>query len=210
MKRYRLSALVGLLIFGMSGNAMATIRFHLDNPPSTPTGNTQAGIYTIGPSGLVLGQPGTVAPVDCSNYAGLPSDLAGSVSCFGFNNVSGAAITSFKFTFSFTPDEGTQLGLTGQTLSCGVDNYLTTFRCPSGELQPDTLYTMLFGGMPPIPDNTDFYFGSDVSLGNLPFAATPNPVPEPPDLGLFGLGLLGIGIAMGWRRRQQRCRSVTA
>jgi hypothetical protein len=52
-----------------------------------------------------------------------------------------------------------------------------------------------------LPNNKNFYLITD-------FIDQPNPatvtvsVPEPGELGLFGLGLLMLGLGYGWRRRQ--------
>jgi hypothetical protein len=52
-----------------------------------------------------------------------------------------------------------------------------------------------------VKNNTNFYLMTDFVNQPDPALVTVS-VPEPGALGLFGLGLLGIGVGLGWRRRQ--------
>ena len=54
-----------------------------------------------------------------------------------------------------------------------------------------------------LPNNTNFYLITDFVNQPGPAIVTVS-VPEPGELGLFGLGLLVLGVGYGWQRRRKR------
>lgn len=198
MKRSWVLGLAAMLVGIGASSAASAMIFRPDNPPSTP--QAYADLFQINPD--QLGTTFTVNSSPCSEFGGLPSDLKGMVSCFGFDNATNKSIT--KVVFSFTVPTGS--ALVGQPIQCEAGNFLANWTCPSGNMEANDTYTMVFSGGNSISANTNFYFGSDQA--NLPpFSMTPLAVPEPAILGMFGLGLLGIGVAIGWRRRGPKARS---
>lgn len=189
-----------VLLLGVSGSALAT-RFRISDPPATTP------IYE-------MGVPVDVGWEDCAT-----DDV-----CAAFINVSGSTITSLVFQFTATDV------LAGQTLTCDAEGVFSFNDCDSlPVLVSGQTYTFRFWGgsiasdvIPPAiaatPDGVGTYAfapnsgpGFQVDMDqtgltalNAPMTTmTPFAVPEPGVLGVFGLGLLLLGLGIGARRRWQ-------
>ena len=54
----------------------------------------------------------------------------------------------------------------------------------------------------PLANNNNFYLITDFEYQPDPATVTVS-APEPGELGMFGLGLLALGLVYGWRKRRQ-------
>jgi hypothetical protein len=193
-------AALGLALAAPSAFATRVI---FDPPPMTtnaivlppPSANCiPAGQYTPCNASLV-NIPYLVDFVSCSQIPGgiVPSDMTW---CLWMNNVSQHSVSKFTFEF-FVPSNG------GENLQCGWQGqYAATDNCPSTVPSDGSLMSISFFTTPSIPNNTDFYLFTD--FGVMPGTAKVTmSVPEPGQLGLFGLGLLALGLGYGWRKRHQ-------
>lgn len=206
MKRLMVMTLAAcVLAFGMCSSALA-MRFRLD-PGPTPPGATVTNLYAD--------NIGTIVPVAwqaCTNQ-GIPTSFSNPtpttpptppyIACLALNNLTGASITSLTFQFTVPT------ALAGQTVDCTSDGvYLaSTTDCPTGKLVANQLVTFGFSGLPPIPDNTDFFLGASADgltdPGQFPGVGVTATVPEPAELGMFGFGLLLIVGAVEVSRRRR-------
>jgi len=134
----------------------------------------------------------------CNEVMGV--DTAGFSYCLWMNNVTGRAVSTFKFQF-VVPVGGSH---SGDELECSsIPPDLATDDCPESLPSPGELFTVSFFAPPPLPNRTDFYLFTD--FVNSPGVADVTlSVPEPGELGLFGLGLLLLGIGYGWQRRRRQ------
>ncbi|MGN6191803.1 MAG: PEP-CTERM sorting domain-containing protein [Rhodanobacteraceae bacterium] len=134
--------------------------------------------------------------IPCGDVLGV--DTSGFSFCLWMNNVTTHAAS--KFTFQFIVPSGGSFS--GDQLECGsIPTNFATDNCPQALPDPGSLFTVSFFPHPPLPNRTDFYLFTD--FVNSPGAANVTlSVPEPGELGLFGLGLLMLGVGYGWRRRR--------
>jgi hypothetical protein len=162
-------------------------------PPTTPPQCTHDDPCSIG----LLNHTYQVNFIPCGDVLGV--DTSGFSYCLWMNNVTGHAAS--RFTFQFIVPEGGSLS--GDQLECGsIPPGFATDDCPESLPEPGNLFTVSFFTDPPLPNRTDFYLFTD--FVNSPGAANVTlSVPEPGELGLFGLGLLMLGVGYGWRRRRQ-------
>lgn len=205
MKRHLVVALAALIIlFFAAPSAFATIHIHWD-PPTTDIACTNNQPCNV----LQLDTKYTETWLGCDT-PGIP-DMSSTnppfspTYCLWFNNVTGVAAN--VFTFSFAVPEGAG----GEALTCdsSPDNFAMS-NCPDALPASGSTVTFTFVADPALPNSTDFYLATD-------FASQPDPgsvvvsvsVPEPGVLGLFGFGLLAIGVAYGWQRRR-KARPVSA
>lgn len=143
-----------------------------------------------------LNTPYAVQFVDCSTLTGLSPSASGW--CLFMTNVTGGPLHTFRF--EFTAPSGGSADHTDE-LTCGsqppgfaTDNCVDGLLVTAGEVLDLSFFA-------PLPANENFYLITD--FFNPPGTATVTVnVPEPGELGLFGLGLLALGVAFGWRRRQ--------
>jgi hypothetical protein len=153
-------------------------------------------------------QPGCQA---ANNATGVQlGDLAGFTYCVILNNLSNSPLTTFNFTFT-VPPQGLNDDYT--TLDCsGIPTSVSSTFCPSASvtapLVGGALLSASFSANPGVPNGEDAYLFIDFanSPGTTSLTLTPlRPlrVPEPGELGLFGLGLLAIGAACGLRMRRE-------
>lgn len=194
MKRFMILTMAAcVLAFGVSSSAFA-IRFRLD-----PAGNPPPPALTL--TNLLPGDLGQAISVNwqpCTNL-GIPPVLSepplNLVSCLALNNLTGAPISALAFQFTVPAS------LDGQSLDCSNDNAFlaTTTNCPTGNLTTGQLVTFGFSGLPPIPNNTDFFLGASDSV---PITVTAS-VPEPGELGMFGFGLALVAALVEVRRRRR-------
>lgn len=124
--------------------------------------------------------------------------------CLWLNQVTGSAANTFSFVLTVPAGEG------GQSLDCSGSPPTTQFQisCPSTMPADDTFFTVTFRLTPALATDTDFYLLTDFPiLPDNAFVTASFSVPEPGGLGLFGLGLLAIGVGYGWERRRQSRRA---
>lgn len=202
MRHYLMMSLAALALVLTAPSAFA-IRVIFDPPPMTtssivipPTANCNpAGQFTPCNMSLV-NTTYSVGFVDCSqltaNNIPVPSGMTW---CLWMNNVTQHSVSKFTFEF-YVPSNG------GDALQCSSQGfYVATDDCPSSVPPDGSLMNVSFFTTPAIPNNTDFYLFTD-------FGVTPGTakvtlsVPEPGQLGLFGLGLLALGLGYGWRKRR--------
>lgn len=204
MRRLILLSLTGLaLLFGVSSGALAARA-----TVSDPSGS---GTPIFG-----FGEAVTVGFQSCSDF-----DWTGQ-GCVAFTNDIGNDI--YRMTFSFAVNAS----LVGETLTCvTVGDVLTSNDCGEGGIPMTTVGQHVtfsfFGGNPipaggpppapafrtdtPSPGGTLYLSLSEINGSptpeDLPDITAMAVVPEPAELGVFGIGLLLIGLGLGLRRRWQ-------
>lgn len=204
MKRYLILALAALALAAAAPSAFAT-KVIFDPPSGTaPPVGTDCTIAS-GPLNdytpcnvSKINTPYDVAFVDCSTLTGLNPSANGW--CLFMTNVTGGPLS--KFTFQFTIPNGGSLDGSDQ-LQCGsqppgfaTDNCQDGATVTGGQTLDVSFFALL-------PNNMNFYLITD--FVNQPDPATVTvSVPEPGVLGMFGLGLLLLGVGYGWQRRRQR------
>lgn len=209
MRRYLILALAALGLLAAAPSAFAT-RVIFDPTPSIlsvsapPTASCYLGQQNPICSMTLVNTPYSVDFVDCSLLAGANIPVPnGMTYCLWMNNVTGYSVSKFTFEFN-VPSNG------GDPLQCGSQGqYVATNNCPSSVPPDGSLFNVSFFTTPAIPNNTDFYLFTD--FGTSPGTAKVTlSVPEPGQLGLFGLGLFALGIGYGWRKRRQVRRDQAA
>jgi len=204
MRRYLVLALAALVLAAAAPAAFAT-RVIFDPPSGVapPTGTDctlSSGVLNdFTPCNVSqLNTPYDVAFVDCSTLTGLSPAASGW--CLYMTNVTGVSLG--KFTFQFTVPSGGSLD-GSDMLKCGsqppgfaTDNCKDGATVTAGELLDMSFFASL-------PNNTNFYLITDFVNQPGPAIVTVS-VPEPGELGLFGLGLLVLGVGYGWQRRRKR------
>lgn len=201
MKGYLASMLAALLLAMIAPSAVATrVIFDPPGPSGIPPpvgtdctlGGDSVNDYT--PCNISKRDtPYAVAFVDCSTLTGLSAQGW----CLFMTNVTGGSLNTFRFQFT-VPAGGSMDG--NNLLHCGSvprdfasDNCQDDAIVTAGELLDVSFFATL-------PNNTNFYLITD--FNNQPDPATVTvSAPEPGELGLFGLGLLVLGIGYGWQRR---------
>lgn len=196
MKHYLILTLAALVLAFAAPSAFAT-RVIFD-PPASDTTSCQPQQSCNITDILALNAPTDVDFLPCSQ---LPSGIntQGSTYCLWLNNVSGDAGHTFTFAFTVPKGGSPSSGLT--CLSVVPPPTVMTNNCPASSPAVGSDLTVSFFADPSLPNNTDFYLFTD--FRNSPGMATVTvAVPEPDALGLFGLGLLALGIGVAWRRRE--------
>lgn len=204
MRRYLILALAALGLAIAAPSAFAT--HVVFDPPGTsgtppPVGTdctlADGPLNDFTPCNVSkTGTPYNVAFVDCSTLTGLNAEGW----CLFMTNVTGSTLNTFRFQFT-VPSGGSLDG--NDLLHCGSeprgfasDNCEDDAIVTAGELLDISFFATL-------PNNTNFYLITD--FNNQPDPATVTvsaSVPEPGELGLFGFGLLVLGIGYGWQRRR--------
>jgi hypothetical protein len=147
----------------------------------------------------------------CQSATSVPdADIDSFNWCIIFNNLSGDFLTSLNFTFT-VPTQGDNDDYSFVFCDAVPSSVSSTF-CPEGPVQAGDIITATFSADPGVPTGEDAYLFVDFENNpgdvNATFASTS--VPEPGELGLFGLGLLAIGVGYGWEKRRQSRRIHTA
>jgi hypothetical protein len=199
MKRYLVLAFAVFAVAIAAPSAFAT-HVIFDPPPPLGTDCTlSSGVlndYT--PCDISkLNTPYAVEFVACNTLTGLSPPASGW--CLFMTNVTGRSLD--KFTFVFTvPTGGSSDG--NDLLTCGsrpigfaTDNCADGAQVTAGEVLDLSFFATL-------PNNNNFYLITDFNDSPGSAAVTVS-APEPGELGLFGLGLLALGVAFGFQKRHQ-------
>jgi hypothetical protein len=199
MKHYLVLALAALAFAIVAPSAFAT-RVIFDPPEALSVAQTTVQSATCkhdDPCSIsILNQPYTVGFIHCSEVEGVST--GNNTWCLWMNNVTLHAASKFTFQFA-VPEGGSHSGSALECFSIPAD--FATDNCPQTLPNPGEMFTVSFFAHPALPNRTDFYLFTD--FVNSPGTAEVTvSVPEPGALGLFGLGLLGIGLGLGWQRRR--------
>lgn len=201
MKRYLILA-AAAVVLAMAAPAAFATRVIFDPPSGVmPPEGTDCTISSDGLNDYTpcniskINTPYDVAFVDCSTLTGLNPSASGW--CLYMTNVTGRSLTTFRFQFTVPGDS-----LDGSNvLHCGSQPAgFATDNCQDGATVAtgDPLDLTFFASL---PNNKNFYLITDFVDQPGPAIVTVS-VPEPGELGLFGLGLLMLGMGYAWRRRQ--------
>jgi len=206
MRRYPVLILAALMLVIAAPSAFAT-RVIFDPPTSSGVAPPSGTDCTLSAGGLndftpcnvsKLNTPYDVAFVDCSTLTGLSPAAEGW--CLYMTNVTGGSLSTF--TFQFTAPSGGSLD-NSDLLQCGsqpagfaTDNCQDGMTVTAGQTLDVSFFALL-------SNNTNFYLITDFVNQPGPAIVTVS-VPEPGELGLFGLGLLVLGVGYGWQRRRKQ------
>lgn len=221
MKRYLVLVLAvfGLVIVAPSAFATRVIFDPIPAIPGGPPGGTDCtlgdppgvgtGLNNFTPCNVnKLNVEYAVTFVDCADIS--PQSVVTNaknaypgfnpISCLWLNNVTGVAADTFMFDLTVPTGAG------GGTLDCGSSPIaLASSSCASNLPGDGDTFTLSFITNPPVASPSDFYLLIDLKMGPDPAGVTVS-VPEPGVLGLFGFGLLALGVGFGWQRRRQTSR----
>jgi hypothetical protein len=206
MKRYLVLALAAVALVIAAPSAFAT-KVIFDPPTGVGSGAPPSGTDCTLSSGALndytpcnvskLDTPYSVSFVSCSTLTGLQPAAAGW--CLFMTNVTGRSLNTFNFQFT-APSGGSLDG--SDLLTCGSQPPgFASDNCQDGATVTagDFLDLSFFASL---PNNTNFYLITDFKNQPGPATVTVS-VPEPGALGMFGLGLLALGVAFGWQKRRQ-------
>ncbi|MEO6798913.1 MAG: PEP-CTERM sorting domain-containing protein [Rhodanobacter sp.] len=220
MKRYLALTLAALALVLAAPSAFAVKVRGVDaTPPVDCTGNgvnTACSIIDPNDTYIMNFVPATSGICEAAKYTpGVAAgDLNGFTWCTVLVNFSQSALTSLDFTFT-VPEQGMHDDY--NTVTCdGIPAGLSASFCPPASLAaPLTAgdsFNVSFSAFPGVPVGQAAYLFVDFTNtpGTTSLRFSPLSVPEPGELGLFGLGLLGIGVGYGWRRRRQTSRGNEA
>lgn len=220
MKHYLTLALAAFALVLVAPSASAVkVRYH--DPASVPPNgyncdasdvvhsNQPCNIYTLGTPDYAV----TFLPCNTQGIPvpPAPADFSAGY-CLWMNNVT-APLPSDPlpntFTFTFTvPHGGSMDGIDALTCdSTGPTGFSATNNCPGVASVGDTL-AIKFRTDPALSNGANFWLYTDFlqSPGIARVTASVS-VPEPGELGLFGLGLLLVGVGYGWEMRRKSRRT---
>ena len=202
MKRY-----LGLVFaaFALAISAPSAFATHVIFDPPPPGGTdctlSSGGINDFTPCDISkINTPYAVNFVACDTLTGLSPPASGW--CLFMTNVTGGSLHTFTFNFT-VPAGGSSDGT--DVLTCGSQPVgFATDNCDDGtHLTSAQILDLSFFAT--LPNNNNFYLITD--FNNSPGSATVTvSTPEPDELGLFGLGLLALGVAFGFQKRRQVTR----
>ncbi len=218
MKRYPTLALMALALVFAAPSAFAVRMRVVDAPPipgssaatvsdcTSNAVNTPCAITDVSDTYLINFVAAT--NTGCQTAANVPgvgtSGIAGFDFCMMLSNETSpqTPLGGFNFTFVVpTADAGDDYSF---VFCDGIPGSVTSTVCPSGPLQAGDMVTASFSVSPGLPVGEVAYlfvdFSNNPGTGSLTVDAS---VPEPGELGLFGLGLLAIGVGYGWQKRRR-------
>ncbi|MEP7184858.1 MAG: PEP-CTERM sorting domain-containing protein [Rhodanobacter sp.] len=195
MRHYLVLALAAFALVLTAPSAFA-VRIRIVDPAPTPCrSDSPCSIYELGTTYKAnfiscLHQPNGTIPNSV--------DTEGFSYCLWLNNVTGNNASRFDFDLTVPTGAG------GQQLQCQSDDpgHLVAIQCPEFLPADGDSFGLAFLRNLPLGYNRDFFLLTDfqVNPGSAGVSLSATSVPEPGELGLFGLGLLGMGI--GWQRRR--------
>jgi hypothetical protein len=204
--------LAGLMLLAAAPDASAkAFKGGVIDPPAACI---PASICIIPPP---AGEPSDVGSfIDCAVIGNTKLDgMTGFNYCLWLTNNTGVGISKFNFSIPF--DRGIVTG--SDTLSCLpiTDSSVTVSPVHCTIDMTNRLFDLSFTSDIPVASGTGtiilaMSLGDDAYTtenGFGPIAATFS-VPEPGELGLFGLGLLAIGVGYGCAKRRQSRRTCSA
>ncbi len=210
MKLYLVLALAALALFVVAPSASAVRVRVVDAPYVDCTAlpaSSICGVTDVSASYGMSFLP--VSDAACQSAAAMPdpgADISGFTWCIIFNNLSGAPLTTLNFTFKVPPQGDDDVY---SSIFCdGFPTSVTNTFCPEAPLQAGHTISASFSASPGVPNTQAAYlfvdFENNPGTTTATFASVS--VPEPGALGLFGLGLLAIGVGYGWDKRRQNRR----
>ena len=168
--------------------------------------------YPNGNDPCLISETGVENSVQFQTCSNMPSsvDPTGYRDCLWMYNATPANLTTFDFNVPLPVGFAA-----GDTLTCVTidptnhsDPTLTpTAGCNQTFGADDTSFNMSFIASPFVKPDAGFFLFMDFDGLAAPDSAgvvvgANVSVPEPGELGLFGLGLLGIGMGYGWKKRR--------
>lgn len=134
---------------------------------------------------------------------GLPTGLSQYQSCLWFQNMSGSAANVFSFGMNVAAP-----GDAGQLVDCATSpEGIATWICPDSLPGNGDPFTVKFFANPAVGNQDDFIIAINDFDANPGSPVAVASVPEPGALGMFGLGLIAIVGAYGWKRRRDGVRA---
>ncbi len=219
MKYYLALALAAFALMLVAPGASAVRIRVVDAPPVDCTAlpaNTTCTVTEIGgDSSYLMSFMPVEGPngVACRSAEAVPepaADISGFNWCIIFNNLSGGPLTGLNFTFTVpTPGVNDDYSF---VFCDGVPSSVSSTLCPSGPVEAGDIITATFSADPGVPNRQDAYLFVDFenNPGDVSATFASTSVPEPGELGLFGLGLLAIGVGYGLEKRRQSRRAHIA
>ncbi len=218
MKHYLVLALAALAFFVVAPSAFAVRVRVVDAPPVDCTAasehipSTPCSIEDINATYSMAFVPASVGGCQAaSNVPGVsPGDLAGFNFCIILVNqtLPQTALTAFNFSF-VVPAQGANDDYSFIVCDGLPGNVSNTF-CPQAPLHAgDTISASFASALPGVQVGELAYLFVDFenNPGNASVTVSSSvSVPEPGVLGLFGLGLLAIGVGYGLDNRRQNRR----
>lgn len=219
MKHYPALALAALVLVLAAPSAFAVRMRVVDAPAVPPPPSNPSSDCT----GNVVGTPCAITDVSdtyamnfvaasnagCQSAAAIPgvgeAGIAGFNFCMILVNFTQpqAPLTGFNFTF-VVPTAGNTDDYSFVDCDGIPSNVLASSFCPSGPIHAGDLVTASFSASPGVPVSQLAYLFVDFSNNPGTSSMTADvSVPEPDVLGLFGLGLLAVGVGYGWQKRRQ-------
>ena len=217
---------VALAAFGLMVAAPSAFAVRMRVVDAPPPGSINCAVG----SGQIPSTPCSIEDVNATyNMAFVPASVGGCQAASALPGVGADGIAGFSFCIIMVNQTLPQTALTGFNFTFvvpqavpGVDDYsfvscdglpgnVSNTFCPQGPLHAgDTISSSFASALPGVPVGDLAYLFVD--FGNNPGDAVvtvsgPTTVPEPGELGLFGLGLLAIGVGYGWEKRRRNRRT---
>lgn len=207
MKRYPTLALAAfVLVLVLAAPSALAVRMRIVDPLPIRSGQpppghdctlgSNPGLNDYTPCSMYDTEQYAVTFVPCTQL--LNPQTAGYNWCLWMNNRTNGSINTFSFEVSIPEGEG------DQDLECsGSEGMSVVTGCPQ-HLADSGTFALSFFSDPALVNDHDFFLMTDFVGQPGPAGATISvSVREPGELGLFGLGLLAIGVGYGWQKRRQ-------